>query len=601
MFSDRQPRTIRRRAIPILILALLAIGSLFSRPSPGGAQGVCGDTYVVLPGDTLSEIADKCGTTVQDILAINPSIENPQDIFVGQVISIPPPLEIVPPTVAISPVCGPPGSTLSLLSSGYPANTSVAIMAGPKGQAASTIAHITSDSFGRIDTAIGISTSAVTQQAWLITTEAKSGSATFKGVSTDFWVTVPAPNPNAAFTYTVQTGDTLAGIAVKVNRTVPALQSANPGITFSTPLIPGQAIRVPAQTASTPVTMLSPACGPAGAQLQVTGNGFPAAMMVNLSLGPYLGDYLPAGSALANTNGTFTAPISFSQTAAVGQNWAVVARTASTPVVSSMSNLYPVTPPVNSNAPQIHFVQAGETLTEIAIAYQRTIDSILRVNSQITNPNRLSPGQKILIPALEESVIISPTSGPAFTALEVLGFAFPPNATVEVGIGKTGAKYQFVRVITTTSSGNLRTQATIPGEARSGEIWKVAVSYGLPNGTLKTVTSNEFRVAPVRPPVQPVVTIWPLSGPPETLLSIVGNNFPPLTAISLELVAEGSEPIPIANVWADINGSFPADMLIPAEVESGVVLAVLATVTSDANITATSEPFTVISVVGSQP
>ncbi|MFL7811967.1 MAG: LysM domain-containing protein, partial [Anaerolineae bacterium] len=56
---------------------------------PGHAQGSCGDTVTVVAGDTLARIAARCGTTVQAILAANPTIENPNLIFVGQAIEIP--------------------------------------------------------------------------------------------------------------------------------------------------------------------------------------------------------------------------------------------------------------------------------------------------------------------------------------------------------------------------------------------------------------------------------------------------------------------------------------------------------------------------------
>jgi len=51
---------------------------------PRGAQ-----RYTVQPGDTLFFIAQRFGTTVDAILAINPQITNPSAIFPGTVICIP--------------------------------------------------------------------------------------------------------------------------------------------------------------------------------------------------------------------------------------------------------------------------------------------------------------------------------------------------------------------------------------------------------------------------------------------------------------------------------------------------------------------------------
>lgn len=49
-----------------------------------------GQFYNVRIGDTLFIIARRFGVTVEEILAVNPQIENPDVIFVGQVICIPP-------------------------------------------------------------------------------------------------------------------------------------------------------------------------------------------------------------------------------------------------------------------------------------------------------------------------------------------------------------------------------------------------------------------------------------------------------------------------------------------------------------------------------
>lgn len=48
-----------------------------------------GGTYVVQPGDTLGKIAARIGSSVGEILAVNPQIWNPNLIYVGQVINLP--------------------------------------------------------------------------------------------------------------------------------------------------------------------------------------------------------------------------------------------------------------------------------------------------------------------------------------------------------------------------------------------------------------------------------------------------------------------------------------------------------------------------------
>jgi LysM repeat protein len=45
-------------------------------------------TYVVQRGDTLRIIANKFGTTVENLLRLNPNIRNANLIYVGQVINV---------------------------------------------------------------------------------------------------------------------------------------------------------------------------------------------------------------------------------------------------------------------------------------------------------------------------------------------------------------------------------------------------------------------------------------------------------------------------------------------------------------------------------
>lgn len=59
------------------------------KPAPEPVPEVTYETYTVKSGDTLSGIAKKYNTTIEEILAINPQITNPNLIFVGQVINIP--------------------------------------------------------------------------------------------------------------------------------------------------------------------------------------------------------------------------------------------------------------------------------------------------------------------------------------------------------------------------------------------------------------------------------------------------------------------------------------------------------------------------------
>lgn len=64
-------------------------GSDMVRQAPLPPQRCDGQLYTVEATNTLFSIAQKFGVTVQQIVAANPQIENPDIIFVGQVICIP--------------------------------------------------------------------------------------------------------------------------------------------------------------------------------------------------------------------------------------------------------------------------------------------------------------------------------------------------------------------------------------------------------------------------------------------------------------------------------------------------------------------------------
>ncbi len=85
---------------------------------PTGMPAPTGGTYTVQWGDTIAKIAARFGVRVADILAVNPQIHNPSMIFAGQVINLPsgtyvpptqpPPVYTPPPTNCN---CPPPNVT----------------------------------------------------------------------------------------------------------------------------------------------------------------------------------------------------------------------------------------------------------------------------------------------------------------------------------------------------------------------------------------------------------------------------------------------------------------------------------------------------------
>ena len=61
--------------------------ALFATTSSAFAAA-CGTSVTVVSGDTLLKIANRCGTTVDALLALNPNIWNANLIYAGQVIRV---------------------------------------------------------------------------------------------------------------------------------------------------------------------------------------------------------------------------------------------------------------------------------------------------------------------------------------------------------------------------------------------------------------------------------------------------------------------------------------------------------------------------------
>jgi len=95
------------RANPILqTQAFIFPGQIIHIPLPGKAPIPRAALYIVQPGETLNSIALKFNVQYGSLLQANPQIGDPNLIFPGQIIAIPLPLGTVTP--APDPVPFPP-------------------------------------------------------------------------------------------------------------------------------------------------------------------------------------------------------------------------------------------------------------------------------------------------------------------------------------------------------------------------------------------------------------------------------------------------------------------------------------------------------------
>jgi hypothetical protein len=193
----------------------------------------------------------------------------------------------------------------------------------------------------------------------------------------------------------------------------------------------------------------------------------------------------------------------------------VVAGTSTFPRVRSTSNIFTITPPFDPKAPQLYVTKPGDTLNEIAAEYNRTVATILAVNPQISNPNQLEIGEKIIIPGQKETILISPISGPPLTQIQVGGLGFPPMSTVILGLARGTTIISIEGPVPTNVNGLFSTQYLIPN-SRPGEIWTVVALESDATGGEVIARSNDFTVTSPKPPLQPSISLWPLEGPPGT-------------------------------------------------------------------------------------
>lgn len=152
-----------------------SLNSTGGLPVSGVASGgACGSTYAVMKGDTLSRIARSCGTTLQTLLALNPSITNPNLIQPGQQINLgaaattafrPAPAAPIP-----APVQGlRPGGSVSVRVINLPAGAVVEVTIGPVGAQTTSIGRWKADDQGTVQARVKIPSSARTGQLWAVT------------------------------------------------------------------------------------------------------------------------------------------------------------------------------------------------------------------------------------------------------------------------------------------------------------------------------------------------------------------------------------------------------------------------------------------------
>lgn len=238
----------------ILLASLATTGSAFAQEA---AAGPCGTSVTVVSGDTLRKIADRCGTSVAALRLANPEIGWGNLIYPGQVLLLPGTIlgsdggyliYIVARGDTLKGLAARFGSTVESIIASNPSITNPNVIyegqrltiysAGPGNPPPPPPGQVyyaqRGDTLRKIAARFGTTVDAILRLNPQIT----NPNIIYVGQA------ITLPGSGSATTHTVQRGDTLRIIANRYGTTVNAILALNPNIRNPNLIYVGQVIRV---------------------------------------------------------------------------------------------------------------------------------------------------------------------------------------------------------------------------------------------------------------------------------------------------------------------------------------------------------------------
>ncbi len=263
---------------------------------------------------------------------------------------------------------------------------------------------------------------------------------------------------------------------------------------------------------------LSPASGPPGTELQVTAAGLPPESEIEVGLGRQGSEVDLWSTSQSDAEGGLVTALGVPTSAQPGEAWVVVV-TAGEEASRGVSNPFHVTEPTYdptasispSSGPSGTMMELEaegfppEELLEIGVGLEASeydvVDTLQAgsdgaLTTQVRIPGYADVGERWVVVvttedrsadavsnvfvveemAYEGAVTIAPTSGTPGTRVAVTAEGFPPNARMQIGVGRVDSEYDVVATAWTNGEGRVETEIVMPSFLEPDDRWVIVVA-----------------------------------------------------------------------------------------------------------------------------